>query len=127
MDAGLPNGLPDNLLADGLVCTPAVYRTRKQVSLGLHPAVVLTERWQQGLAQRDFPVDAAFALDDAKYHALAVYVADLQPAQLGPAQARRVESHQQRAVVQIARSCNQLRHFSGAENNRQGLSFFRIR
>ncbi len=62
---------------------------------------------------------AALAALDADHHALAVDVRDLQLEQLAPAQARAVERHQHRPVVEILRAGNQLTHFVGTEDRRQ--------
>ena len=62
---------------------------------------------------------AALAAFDAEHHALAVDVRDLQLQQLAAAQARAVERHQHRAVVEILRAGDQATHFVGAEDRRQ--------
>jgi len=50
-------------------------------------------------------------LYNAKHHALAVNVSDLETAELSPAQACRVKGHQYGAVVEVARCSNNLRDF----------------
>ena len=81
--AGLADSLPDDLLRNRLVGARMVHSAREQVGLGAHPAVIFAQGCEQFLAQGNLTVDAAFALYDAQHHALAVYVADLEPAQLG--------------------------------------------
>ena len=62
---------------------------------------------------------AAFPALDADHHALAVDVRDFQLQQLAAAQARAVERHQHRAVVEILRAGNQLTHFVGTQDRGQ--------
>ena len=87
----------------------------------------LHENRKQLFAERNFTVDASFALDDAKHHPLAVNVADLEAAQLRAAQPSRVKRHKDGAVVTDCGCGNQLRHFSRTENHRKAIPLLRIR
>src|SRR2546425_2532242 len=82
VDPSLPCGeahdLTDHPARDRRVCPPAVARTREEIGLRPHPAVVLTqggeERWTEG----DLAIATALALLDQEHHPLAIDVADLQ-------------------------------------------------
>ena len=111
----------------GGAASQVVFESSGVSTLGPHPAVVFAQRAEQLFTQGNFSVNAALALYNAKHHALAVNVSDLETAELGPAQACRVEGHQYGAVVEVARCANQLGNFTRAEDHRQPQAFFRIR
>ena len=69
--------------------------------------------------KRHLAAVAALAAFDAEHHALAVDVRDLQLQELASTQARAVERHQHRAVVEILRAGNQPTHFVGTQDRRQ--------
>ncbi|HUL11365.1 MAG TPA: hypothetical protein VLU73_04240, partial [Methylococcaceae bacterium] len=109
--AGLADCLPHDLLRYRLVGTRVVHRAWKQVGFRAHPPVIFAQCCKQVLTQRDLTVDAALALYDAHHHALAVYVANLESAQLGTAETRRIERHQDGPMVLVAGRATQLSHF----------------
>ena len=85
------------------------------------------KRAEQLLTQRNFSVDAALALHNAKHHPLTVYVCHFEAAQLSAAQSRGVKGHQNGAVVQVPGRTNQLRDLIWTENHRQPQTLFWIR
>src|SRR6187431_720579 len=91
VNAGLARGetdrLPDHLRGDRSIGPPPVLRAREEIGARSHPAVVLAQRCQERATQGDLAIAAALALLDAEHHALAIDVADLEMAQLTPAQA----------------------------------------
>src|SRR5271166_3689348 len=84
---GFVHGLPDDLLCNGNVGSPALHRTWEQVGLGLHPAPVLAQSLQQLRSQQHIAVPATLALTYMNDHTLAVDIGHREMAQLGPAQA----------------------------------------
>ncbi len=75
--------------------------------------------------ERHLAAMPALAAFDAEHHALAVDVRDLQLQELAPAQARPVERHQHRPVVEILRAGNQPTHFVGTQDGGQPAMAFR--
>ena len=102
-----------------LVGAPAVLLSREEVRLRPHPPVVLAQRREQRRAQGHLAPVAALPALDADHHALAVDVRDFQLQQLAAAQARAVERHQHRAVIEILRARNELAHFVGTQDRGQ--------
>src|SRR5205814_8972961 len=91
---GLEAGQPTRLVADG----PLAIATRaggKQVDAGLEPEPVGTRRLQQRRAQGQVAILVALSIDNVNDHALAVDVLDLQPRNLGAANAGTVQNHKQ--------------------------------
>src|SRR5260370_42233604 len=54
---------------------------REQISFGLHPPPVDSQGLEQGWTERYLAISTAFALGNANHHALAVDVADFEPAE----------------------------------------------
>src|ERR1700691_2902941 len=125
-DGGFVHGLPDDLFGYRFVRTRVVDRAGEHVGLGPHPAVVFAKRVEQFFGQRNFPVDAAFALDHTDHHAPAVYVGHLKAAQLGAAQARCVKGHQHGAVIEDPRRANQMSNLIRTEDHWQSEALFGI-
>src|ERR1700733_15355197 len=103
----LPTGVPDHVGTDGNVSAHRFDGTWKQKSLGLHPAPVDAQSFQQLGAQWDIAVAAALTLFNANHHALTVHVAYLQTAQFGPAQGGGVQRRYEGAVIEIGRRMNE--------------------
>src|SRR5262245_49869195 len=101
---GEADSIPDALGGERTVGAPAVLLSWEQVRSRAHPAVVLAQRDEQRRTERDFAAVAAFATLDADHHALAIDVRDLELEEFAPAQARAVERHQHRPVVEILRA-----------------------
>ena len=99
---GFPASLPEHFRCDRLIGSPAVFRSRKQISLGVHPAPVLTQGLEQLRTERHIAVTVPLAVPDMDQHAHAVDVLDLEMAQFGSAHAGRVQRHQHGAMKQIA-------------------------
>ena len=116
---GFLTGGPGHLVGDGDIGPPAVHGSGEKVSLGLHPPPVHAQGLEQLLAEWDIAVMAAFSMVNMNDHALAVDVADLQPAQLGTADTRRVQGHQNRAVEQVAGRIDEFGHLLRAQDLRQ--------
>ncbi len=76
----LPTSQPHHIGADGHVGAQTFHGTRKEKSLGLHPAPVDAQSLQQLGSQGYVPVAAAFALVNANHHAPTVDVPHLQTA-----------------------------------------------
>ena len=102
-----------HLGGERLVGPPAALRAREEVRLRAHPAVVLAQGGEQCRAERDLAFVAALAALDPQDHALAIDVADLQLQELAAAQARAVERHEHRAVIEILRAGDEPPHFVG--------------
>src|SRR5208337_2224951 len=116
---GLVHGLPDDLLCNGHVGSPALHRTWEQVGLGLHPAPVLAQSLQQLRSQQHIAVPATLALAYMNDHTLAVDIGDREMAQLGPAQAGCIQHHQHGAMHQVAGRVDQSRHLLLVKYGRQ--------
>ena len=67
----------------------------------------------------------ALATRDAEDHALTVDVGDLELQEFTPTQARAVEGHQHRPVVEVLRAGDQPTDFVGAQDGRQPTMAFR--
>src|ERR1700722_15259377 len=106
----LPTGVPDHVGTDGNVSAHRFDGTWKQKSLGLHPAPVDAQSFQQLGAQWDIAVAAALTLFNANHHALTVHVAYLQTARFGPTQSGGVQRGYQGAGIEIWRRINELGH-----------------
>src|SRR4029453_10682701 len=106
---------------------PAVVCPGEQIGPRSHPAVVLAQRSKERRAERNLAIATALALLDAQHHALAIDVADFEPARFAAAQASAVECQQQRAVIEILRARDQALDLIGAEYDRQAESLLRIR
>ncbi len=76
----LPTSQPHHIGADGHVGAQTFHGTRKEKSLGLHPAPVDAQSLEQLGTQGYIPVAATFALVNTNHHALTVDVAHLQTA-----------------------------------------------
>src|SRR4029453_16283895 len=74
----LPAGLPQNFGGDRLVGAPTLFSAPEQICLGLHPPVVLTERFTQLGIQWHIAVLATLALPDVNDHAPTIDVLHLQ-------------------------------------------------
>src|SRR6516165_5870886 len=94
VDAGglgsLATSQPHDIGRDGSVGALAFQGTREEVGLGLHPTPVLAQSFQQLGTERNIAVTATLALGNANHHALAINVADLETAQLGPPQGGKI-------------------------------------
>src|ERR1035438_4437973 len=90
LDTGLlgcvSDSVPDDLFGNGHISPPIVHHAWEQISLGLHPAPVLSQSLQKLGSQQNIAIAAALALMDMNDHALTVDVGDLQVAQLGSSQ-----------------------------------------
>src|ERR1017187_5036262 len=69
---GFATGVPRDFVADGDVRAPVVYRTGEQVGLGLHPAPVFPQGFQQFGAERHVAIAVALACPNVNQLALAV-------------------------------------------------------
>ena len=107
------------------VGAPAVFRAREEIRLRVHPPVVLSEGGEESRTERHLAIDAPFAAFDAKHHARAVDVGDLQVTELAPAQARPVERQQHRAVKEISCVRDQTPHLLGTEDRGEPPVTFR--
>src|SRR5687768_445351 len=111
------HGVPDHLARDRRVGPPAVARTREEIGLRPHPAVVLTQGGQERGTERDLAIAAALALIDPEHHPLAIDVAHLQMAYLTATQAGTIEREEQRAVIEVFRARDEPLHLIGAEDD----------
>jgi hypothetical protein len=123
IDAGGLGGeahrVPDALGRERLVGEPAVLPPREEVRLRTYLAVVLPQGCQQRGAEGHFARVATLPALNANHHALAVDVGDLQLQQLAAAQARAVERHEQRAVIEVLRAGNESPHFIRTQDRGQ--------
>ncbi len=69
-------------------------------------------------------VAIAFALVDVDHHPLAVDITDLELDQFASSYARRIQSHEHRAVQRIGGAVDESRHFFLTENDRQPATLF---
>jgi hypothetical protein len=93
-------------------------RAWKEIRLRPHPAVVLTERGQEGRTQRNVSITTAFPSFNAEHHTVAIDVTDFELADLGPPQSGAVECEQQGAVIEVLRAGDQALHLIGTEYHR---------
>jgi hypothetical protein len=82
LPCGQAHGLPDHFVRDRRVCPPAVARTREELGLRPHPAVVLTQGSEERGTERDLAIAAALAVVDPSIIPLPIDVAHLQMTQL---------------------------------------------
>jgi hypothetical protein len=99
------------------------YRVNKAV----RDMCVFAQGLKQPGTERDVPIASTLALLDVQHHPPAVDVGDLQPAQLSPAYAGRIERHHHRTMHQVAGRIDQTGHFFLAEHGRQTLVLLRKR
>src|SRR5215469_4700011 len=122
-DAGLLGGLatsqPDDVGGDGDVGAFAGDGAGKQVGLGLPPAPVEAQAFQQFRTQGHIAVAAALALVNADHHALTVDVTDLETAKFGTSHGGGIQGHEQGAVIEIVCRIDEPRHFLRAEYDGQ--------
>jgi hypothetical protein len=88
---------------------------------GTVPAPVATQMLQEGLRQRHVAIFAAFALADPQEHARTVNVAQLQREGLGQAQPRRIERHDQDAMLEVGDDPQETLDLLAAEHYRESL------
>src|SRR6185437_14342836 len=86
--------LPEYFGCDRLIGSPTVFRSRKQIALGVHPAPVLTKSIEQLRTERHVAVTVPFAMPDVDQHAHAIDILCLEMTQFGPAHAGRIQRHQ---------------------------------
>src|SRR5215467_279724 len=131
VDAGPTCGLtacdPDCLIGNRLFLLYATHARRKQVDLGLTPAPILPQGFQQGWAERQIAIFSALAGDDTDDHSLAINVADLEVREFGATHAGAVERHQQRASKQRPSGVDETRYFLSTEHRGQSAPIFGIR
>jgi hypothetical protein len=105
-DAGglcrFPASFPQHFGRDRLIGAPTVFRTRKQIRLGVHPAPVLAQRFQQFRTERHVAIPVPLAVPNMDDHAYAVDVRNSEMAEFGAAHAGRIQRHQHGAMEQIA-------------------------
>src|SRR5215469_9044169 len=127
-DAGLLGGLatsqPDDVGGDGDVGAFAGDGAGKQVGLGLPPAPVEAQAFQQFRTQGHIAVAAALALVNADDHALTVDVTDLETAKFGASHGGGIQGHEQGTVIEIACRVDQSGHFLRAEHDGQAPGRF---
>ena len=122
-DAGLLGCLatsqPDDVGGNGDVGALASDGTGKQIGLGLPPAPVNAQGFQQFGTQGHVAVAAALTLVNPDHHPLTVDVSDLETAKFGPSHGGGIQGHEQRAVIEIARRIDEPGHFLKTEHDGQ--------
>src|SRR5882672_10483710 len=93
--------LPEHFGCNRLIRSPVVYRARKQIRLGAHPAPVLAQSLQQFRTEWHISITVPLAMPDMDEHARAVDVGNLEVAQFRPAHSSGVQRHQHGAMEQI--------------------------
>ena len=128
-DAGLLGCLatsqPDDVGGDGNVGAFATGGAGKQISLGLSPAPVEAQGFQQFGTQGHVAVAAALTLVNADHHPLTVDVTDLETAKFGPSHGGGIQGHEQGGVIEITCRIDEPGHFLRAEHDRQPSGRFR--
>src|SRR5436305_12064375 len=84
--------LPEHLGCDRLIGSPTIFRSRKQIGLRVHPAPVLTKRFEELWTERHITITVPLAAPNMNQHAYTVDICDLEITQLCSTHAGRVES-----------------------------------
>ena len=125
VDAGacgrLCAGVPDDLVTHGLLDATVPPAPGKQPRLRLvaQAAPTLAESVEQFRTEHDVPVLAAFAAQDVNHHSAGIDIAHLKVRQLGAAEARAVQEHEDGAVDRRCRAVDQTGDLLLAEDGGQ--------
>src|SRR5580704_6676481 len=107
----LATSQPDDVGGDGGVGA----FTGKQIGVGLSPAPVEAQGFQQFETEWNIAIAAALPVN-ADHHALTIEVTDLETAKFGPSHGGGIQSHEQGAVIEIACRIDEPGYFLRAED-----------